>query len=173
VDLDEREDRRRDLEDESHAQDEDRDKREVVRGPQLVVDDLLAEVDQELDRVRQQDEVAEQHARHEEADHRQSHESNEAPLFREERRVDVRVDLVQDHRHREGEAGEQRDPEIGREVLGRTEGDERRRRLVTGVGRDERAIHRNEEDPNELGAEVERHASGDDERDRADDQTIS
>jgi len=70
VDLHEREDRDGHLEDEAHAENEDGHERDVVGRPELVVDDLVAEVDEELDRVWQQDEVAEQHSGDEKADDR-------------------------------------------------------------------------------------------------------
>src|SRR3989441_2615362 len=161
------------LKDHAHAQDEDRHEGEVVGGSQLVLDDLTAEVDQELDRVGKQDEIAESHAEDEEEDHGQAHETDETALAREERRVDVGVYLVEDHRHGEGDAREERHPEVGREVLGRAERDEVRRRGITRVDRYELAIDRNEQKPDDGRAEVERDPCGDDERDRSHHEPIA
>jgi len=173
VDLHEREDRDGYLENEAHSQNEDRDEREIVRGPELVLDDLVAEGDEEFDRVRQQHEVAEKHSDDEQADDRQAHELDEAPLLREESRVDVRVDLVQDHGHRERDSGKERHAKVRREVLGRAERYERRRRLVARIRRDEGAVHRDEKDPNELRPEEERYRRRHNERDRGDHEPAS
>src|SRR5207253_1172876 len=135
-------------------------------GAELVLDDLVAECDEKLDRVRQQNEIAKEHSDDEEADDRQPHEPDEPPLLWEERRVDVCVDLVQDDGHSQRETGEERNPEVGREVLSRAEGDQRCWRLVAWIGGNERAVHRGEEEPHEVGAVRERKAGRDDERDR-------
>ena len=172
MDLHEREDPDGDLEDEAHAEYEDGHERDVVGGPQLVVDDVGAECDQELDRVRQENEVAEEHPGEEEADDRQAHEPNESPLLRQQRRVDVRVDLVQDHRHRQRDPREQGHPEVRREVLGRTERDESRRWRVARVRRDERAVHRDDQDADELRREEERDRRRRDKRDGREHQTV-
>jgi len=172
VDLHERKDRHGHLEDEAHTEYEDGDERDVVSRSELVLDVLLAEIDEELDRVRQQDEIAEQHTGQEEADHRQSHEADEAPLLREERWVDIRVDLVEDHRHGERDPREQGDPEVRREVLGRTERDQSRRWRVARVCGDERAVHRDDQDADERCCEEERDRRRGDERDGREHQTV-
>jgi len=90
----------------------------------LVVDHLAAEVDEELERVRKKDEVAEQHSRDEEQQDEWTEGERELALVRVQRGVDIREDLVEDDWHREGEAAEQRDPEVRGEVLRRTERDQ-------------------------------------------------
>jgi len=97
----------RNLEDQPNAEDEGGHERDVLRCTQLVVDDVAAEVDEELDGVRQQHEVAERHAGHEEEEHERPEPQCEPPLVRVQRGVDVHIDLVQDHRHRERDAAEQ------------------------------------------------------------------
>jgi len=173
MDLHEREDRNGYLEHEAHSQDEDRDEREIVRGTELVLDDFVAEGDEELDRVRQQHEVAEEHSGDEEADDRQAHELDEAPLLREEGGVDVRVYLVQDHGHRQRDSGKERHAKVRREVLSRAERYEGRRRLVARIRRDEGAVHRDEQDPDELRPEEERDRCRHHERDRRDHEPAS
>jgi len=114
----------RDLEDQPDAEDECGHERDVLRGAQLVIDDVAAEIDEELDGVRKQHEIAERHAGDEEEQDEWPEPERESPLVRVQRGVDVHVDLVQDDRHRERDAAEQRHAHEGGEVLGRAQGDE-------------------------------------------------
>jgi len=66
MDRDEAVDDHRHLEDKADREDECRDERDVVRRTELVFDDVAPEIDQELKRVREEHEVAEQHADDEE-----------------------------------------------------------------------------------------------------------
>jgi len=141
-DLGEPEDDDRDLEHQAHGEDERRDERDVLRCAELVIDDLAAEVDEELERAREKHEVAERHPDDEQDEREWTEGQKKAPLMRPERRVDVGVDLVQQDRHREREPTEERHAHVRREVLGRTEGDEARdarRRLqkLDDLGREE------------------------------------
>jgi len=118
MDAYQREDDDRDFEHESHAEDEGRHEGEVLGRAELVLDHLAAEVDEELERARQQRVIAEEHSDHEQQEDERAGRQGEASLVRVQRGVDVGVDLVQDHGHRERDAAEQRDAHVGGEVLG-------------------------------------------------------
>jgi len=157
----------------AHAEDERRHERQVVRRAQLVLDHLVAEGDEELDRAGKQHEVAEGHAQYEEQHDRKTEKTDEAPLAGIERRIDVRIDLVQDHRHGEGDAAEQRDAQERREVLGRAERDEMRLRSAARELGNEHAVDRDEQDADEGGGVRERQNRADDHRDRGDHEPVA
>jgi hypothetical protein len=61
----------------------------------------LAKLIEELERVRQQDEVAEEHPTDERGEHERAERERETGARSGAARIDVRVDLVEDDRHRE------------------------------------------------------------------------
>ena len=117
-------DRQRQLEDQSQGDQHRGEERVVVARPELVVEGVVVEVDEEIDRRRQDDEVGEGDAGDEERGREQHQRQDCAPLLPRERRQHVGVDLVDDHRQRkqDREVGAQRQ---GRgERLGRPESDQ-------------------------------------------------
>jgi len=118
------EDQDRHLEDDAHAQDERGDEGEVFGRAQLILDDGVAEADKEFQRAREQAEVAEEHPGDEQQEHEWAGGECEASLVRVQCRIDIGVDLEEDHRHREGDTAEQSHAHVGREVLGRAQRDE-------------------------------------------------
>jgi len=62
MDAHQREDQDRHFEDDAHAKDERRDEGEVLGRAQLILDDRVAEANEEFQRAREQAEVAEKHS---------------------------------------------------------------------------------------------------------------
>jgi len=147
MDAHQREDQDRHFEDDAHAKDERRDEGEVLGRTQLILDDRVAEADEEFQRAREQSEVAEEHPCHEQQEHERTSGECEAPLVGVQGRIDIGVDLEEDHGHREGDTAEQSDAHVGREVLGRAQRDEmidarRDEQDLDDVGREEEGDRR-------------------------------
>ena len=97
MDADQGEDQDRHFEHDAHAEDERRDEGEVLGRAQLILDDRVAEADEELQRAREQAEVAEKHARDEQEEHERPGGQCETPLVGVQCRIDIGVDLEEDH----------------------------------------------------------------------------
>jgi len=113
--------------------DERRHEGDVFARARRGLEHVAPEREQKVDGVGQQQEIAEGHPTDEEQEHERSQRQEEPPLVFPKRRIDVRVDLVQDDRHRQRDTGEERHPHVRRESFGRADDLERlpkvRRRL--------------------------------------------